>query len=99
MNALIKAEEKKSTKGPLDDPVAKQVKPTAEDVTTLVQFVFKECQLEVDCIISSFIYLERLAQKMRITARNFRPAIVVSMLLASKGILSTRGSSGTKWCA
>ena len=60
--------------------------PTVESVAEFITTVFKEAQLEIDCIIITALYIERLTQgrQLVLTRVNIRPVIFVAMLLASK---------------
>jgi len=58
---------------------------TVKSLTEFVGAIFKEAQLEVDCIIMSYLYVERIVKcGLHLTRDNVRPVLFMSLLLASK---------------
>mmetsp|Transcript_15622 Transcript_15622/g.25674 ORF Transcript_15622/g.25674 Transcript_15622/m.25674 type:complete len:733 (-) Transcript_15622:148-2346(-) len=62
--------------------------PTLEDVTEFYRSIFVRSQMEIECIIISLIYVERLIKKtkgeLRPQADNWRSILFSCMVLASK---------------
>ena len=59
--------------------------PTTGQVEYIIRHIFKTGQLSVDCNIIALVYIDRLlATGMSITVRNWRPILVIAMILASK---------------
>jgi hypothetical protein len=62
--------------------------PTLEDVTAFYRDIFLRSQMEVDCIIITLIYIERLIKKtegaLRPTYYNWRSLLFSCMVLSSK---------------
>eukprot|EP00569_Conticribra_weissflogii_P002615 CAMPEP_0171332070 /NCGR_PEP_ID=MMETSP0878-20121228/3144_1 /TAXON_ID=67004 /ORGANISM="Thalassiosira weissflogii, Strain CCMP1336" /LENGTH=835 /DNA_ID=CAMNT_0011832767 /DNA_START=362 /DNA_END=2869 /DNA_ORIENTATION=- len=74
-----------------DDPkyhVKTPIIPTLDDITAFYRDVFLRSQMEVDCIIISLIYIERLIKKtdgeVRPNVRNWRSVLFSCMVLSSK---------------
>lgn len=62
--------------------------PTLEDITSFYRDIFLRSQMEVDCIVISLIYIERLIKKtlgrLRPTPSNWRSLLFSCMVLSSK---------------
>jgi len=60
--------------------------PSALRIYKFIRKIFDDCQLEIDCIIMSAIYIERLlsCRTFVLTPRNWRPVCLTALLLASK---------------
>ncbi len=62
--------------------------PTLDDITAFYRDIFLRSQMEVDCIIISLIYVERLIKKtdgeVRPNIRNWRSVLFSCMVLSSK---------------
>lgn len=75
---------------PFDEPVLVPLHyapVTANDIYEFITHIFHKGQLEADTIIITLVYTERvltMGNGMLLTAVNWRPIILVAMLLASK---------------
>lgn len=62
--------------------------PTLQDITNFYRDVFLRSQMEVDCIVISLIYIERLVKithgRLHPTLRNWKSLLFSCMVLASK---------------
>lgn len=62
--------------------------PTLDEITSFYTHIFHKAQLEVNCIIMSLIYVERLIRKthgrMRPNSKNWMSVLFACMLLSSK---------------
>mmetsp|Transcript_26347 Transcript_26347/g.41679 ORF Transcript_26347/g.41679 Transcript_26347/m.41679 type:complete len:255 (-) Transcript_26347:287-1051(-) len=59
--------------------------PTEQSISEFIRLVFEEAQLEVDCIITSYLYVEKIVKcGLPLTRRNIRSVVFIAMLLASK---------------
>jgi len=59
--------------------------PTEESISEFINIVFYDCQLEVDCIITSYIYIRRIVDcGLPLTRLNVRSITLAALLLASK---------------
>ena len=59
--------------------------PTTGECEYVIRHIFKTGQLSVDCNIISLVYLDRISQSgVTITAQNWRPLVVLSLMMASK---------------
>ena len=62
--------------------------PTAAQLEAFYRDVFSRGQMEVECIVTSLIYVERLLKaargRVRLRAQNWRPVLLSCMIMASK---------------
>ncbi|KAL3792305.1 hypothetical protein HJC23_006217 [Cyclotella cryptica] len=72
----------------LDRSCCDPIMPTLEDITSFYRDIFLRSQMEVDCIVISLIYIERLIKKtlgrLRPTPANWRSLLFSCMVLSSK---------------
>ena len=72
---------------PFDEPTSAPTSaPTVGETEYVIRHVFKTGQLSVDCNIIALVYLDRLktASGIQITPQNWRPLVVLSLMMASK---------------
>ena len=64
------------------------VVPTAAQLVAFYRDVFSRGQMELECIVTSLIYVERLLKaargKVKLRASNWRPVLLSCMIMASK---------------
>ena len=62
--------------------------PTPKELVNFYRDVFSRGQMELECIVTSLIYVERLLKasrgKFRLRPSNWRPTLLASMIMASK---------------
>jgi Cyclin len=59
--------------------------PSTERVLICCQHIYDSCQLEIDCIVMSLLYIQRLLDSgVPMTPKNWRPIVLTAFLLASK---------------
>lgn len=70
------------------DPDAEPVPPSARRLVSFYRDVFSRGQMELECIVTSLIYVERLLKaargKFRLKPSNWRPVLLSCMIMASK---------------
>lgn len=70
------------------DPDAPSRPPSLKALVTFYRDVFSRGQMEVECIVTSLIYVERLLKaargRFRLRPSNWRPVLVSCMIMASK---------------
>jgi Cyclin, N-terminal domain len=62
--------------------------PSLSEITAFFRHIYHKSKLNVDCIILSLIYVERLLKdtqgQLRPTAKNWKSLLMASLILASK---------------
>lgn len=70
------------------DPDAEPEPPSARRLVSFYRDVFSRGQMELECIVTSLIYVERLLKaargKFRLKPSNWRPVLLSCMIMASK---------------
>lgn len=63
-----------------------QLPPNDQELKKYWMMIFKTAQCSVDCLVVSYIYLERLQKStgLSLSVRNWKSLVAISMLLASK---------------